>query len=73
VSFAPGAQEGILDIRAEVATDAKTGAEMEALQAAVQAALTVYDMCKSVDREMTIEELALVEKRGGKSGTWKRK
>jgi cyclic pyranopterin phosphate synthase len=73
VSFAPVAAEGILEIRTEVSTDARTGAEMEALQAAAQAALTVYDMCKAVDREMVIHDLALVEKRGGKSGTWKRK
>jgi cyclic pyranopterin phosphate synthase len=46
---------------------------MEALQAAAQAALVVYDMCKSVDRGMVVSEIALVEKRGGKSGLWKRK
>jgi cyclic pyranopterin phosphate synthase len=45
---------------------------MEALQAAAQAALTVYDMCKSVDRGMVIREIALLEKSGGKSGRWKR-
>jgi cyclic pyranopterin phosphate synthase len=45
---------------------------MEALVAATAAGLTVYDMCKAIDRGMTIEGVRLVEKRGGKSGTWKR-
>lgn len=50
----------------------KTGVEMEALTAASVAALTVYDMCKAVDRGMTIREVGLVEKLGGKSGHWVR-
>tara|TARA_R110000824_G_scaffold52692_4_gene146318 strand:+ start:256996 stop:257472 length:477 start_codon:yes stop_codon:yes gene_type:complete len=50
----------------------QTGVEMEALTAASIAALTVYDMCKAVDRGMTISQLQLVEKAGGKSGTWNR-
>jgi cyclic pyranopterin phosphate synthase len=45
---------------------------MEALMAVTVAALTVYDMCKSVDRTMTIEEVAIWEKSGGRSGTWRR-
>jgi len=73
LEFAADAERGVLSIRSEVAVRARTGAEMEALQAAAQAALTVYDMCKAVDRGMTISEIALVEKRGGKSGPWKRK
>ena len=47
----------------------QTGVEMEAMTAAAVAALTVYDMCKAVDRWMTIREVRLLEKRGGKSGT----
>lgn len=50
----------------------KTGVEMEALTAASVAALTIYDMCKAVDRGMCIREVALVSKEGGKSGSWRR-
>ncbi len=50
----------------------QTGVEMEALTAASIAALTIYDMCKAVDRGMTISELQLVQKAGGKSGAWNR-
>ena len=50
----------------------KTGVEMEALTAASVAALTVYDMCKAVDRGMSIAEVCLVRKEGGKSGLWRR-
>lgn len=50
----------------------KTGVEMEALTAASAAALTVYDMCKAVDRGMVIRDVRLVEKSGGKSGVWQR-
>lgn len=53
-------------------TTGPTGVEMEALIAASLAALTVYDMCKAVDRGMTIEEVCLVEKSGGRSGAWRR-
>ena len=66
-------EDGILTITAEVVVTAKTGAEMEALQAVSQAALTVYDMCKAVDRGMIIESIMLLEKSGGKSGLWKRR
>jgi len=55
-------------IQTEVATDAKTGVEMEALSAASGAALTLYDMCKSVTKGIIIERIRLLEKRGGKSG-----
>lgn len=51
---------------------ARTGVEMEALTAASVAALTIYDMCKAVDRGLTIEQIRLEEKQGGKSGHWKR-
>jgi cyclic pyranopterin phosphate synthase len=50
----------------------KTGVEMEALTAASVAALTIYDMCKAVDREMEIRSVGLLSKTGGKSGDWKR-
>jgi cyclic pyranopterin phosphate synthase len=57
---------------ATVETDGKTGVEMEALTAAAVASLTLYDMCKAVDRGMTVEGLGLLTKEGGKSGTWTR-
>ncbi|MCA1618019.1 MAG: cyclic pyranopterin monophosphate synthase MoaC [Acidobacteria bacterium] len=59
-------------IEAEAATTAQTGVEMEALTAAAVAALTVYDMCKAVEKGMTITEVRLEEKTGGKSGDWAR-
>ncbi len=61
-----------LRIEARVSVAAKTGVEMEALTAATIAALTVYDMCKSMDREMTIRDVSLLEKSGGRSGTFRR-
>ncbi len=60
-----------LIIRAEVVAFDRTGVEMEALTAASVAALTVYDMCKSLERGILIEEVALLEKSGGRSGNWK--
>jgi cyclic pyranopterin phosphate synthase len=63
--------EGVY-IEAEAATTARTGVEMEALTAASVAALTIYDMCKAVERGITITDVRLEEKTGGKSGTWKR-
>jgi cyclic pyranopterin phosphate synthase len=60
-------------LEAEAATTAQTGVEMEALTAAAVAALTVYDMCKAVEKGMTVTDVRLEEKTGGKSGTWKRK
>jgi cyclic pyranopterin phosphate synthase len=57
-----------LDIAATVKTTAQTGVEMEALTAVAVAALTVYDMCKAVDRAMRIDGIRLVRKSGGKSG-----
>jgi cyclic pyranopterin phosphate synthase len=59
-------------IASRVAVDGRTGVEMEALTAVAVAALTLYDMCKAVDRGMTIDAVGLVEKRGGRSGTWTR-
>jgi len=62
-----------IDIEATVKTAGQTGVEMEALTAVSAAALTVYDMCKAVDRGMVISDIMLIEKRGGKSGVYKRK
>jgi cyclic pyranopterin phosphate synthase len=59
-------------VEANVETVDRTGVEMEALHACAMAALTIYDMCKSADRGMTIGELALWEKTGGRSGTYRR-
>jgi len=64
--------DGAVRVTATVETDGKTGVEMEALTAAAVAALTLYDMCKAVDRGMTVDGLGLLEKEGGKSGTWTR-
>jgi cyclic pyranopterin phosphate synthase len=63
---------GELRIEAVVSVTDRTGAEMEALMAASVAALTVYDMCKAVDRSMHVAELALIEKSGGRSGDYRR-
>lgn len=60
-----------IEIRAVCLTQGQTGVEMEALTAASIAALTIYDMCKAVDRGMVIENLRLLEKTGGKSGEWR--
>jgi cyclic pyranopterin monophosphate synthase len=60
------------DIEARVRTTAQTGVEMEALTAVAVAALTIYDMVKAVDKDMVIGDIWLVEKRGGKSGTYER-
>lgn len=59
-----------IEITARVKSTGKTGVEMEALVAASVSALTIYDMCKSVDRAMTIAEIYLESKKGGKSGTY---
>ncbi len=70
VDFEP-VDEG-MRVTAVTETEAKTGVEMEALTAAAVASLTLYDMCKAVDRGMTIDEVALLRKEGGASGTWTR-
>jgi len=64
--------DNFVAIEAQVDTVDRTGVEMEALHACSVAALTIYDMCKSADKAMTIEGLALWEKTGGKSGPYKR-
>lgn len=66
------AKKGLLQIDATARTSAQTGVEMEALTAAAIAALTIYDMVKALERGIAIESLHLVEKSGGKSGSWKR-
>jgi len=70
VDIAPAGADR-LRITATVKTTGKTGVEMEALTAVSTAALTIYDMCKAVDRGMRIEGIRLLEKRGGKSGEWR--
>lgn len=70
VDFARASDGACLQISTECKVTGQTGVEMEALTAASVAALTVYDMCKSADRGMTIERIRLVHKSGGKSGTW---
>jgi len=59
-----------MDIEARVKTIGQTGVEMEALTAVSVAALTIYDMCKAMDKEMMLSDIMLIEKRGGKSGEW---
>jgi cyclic pyranopterin phosphate synthase len=65
-------EESHVEVETQVECVDRTGVEMEALTACAIAALTVYDMCKSIDRGMTIGELALWEKTGGRSGVWRR-
>lgn len=65
--------EDFIDIVSTVQVTAKTGVEMEALTAVSVAALTIYDMCKSVDREIVISDIRLTEKTGGASGRYRRK
>ena len=65
------ADDGTLAIESYCKVAAKTGVEMEALTAVSVAALTVYDMCKAMDRGMAIDNVRLVEKRGGRSGVWR--
>jgi len=70
VNFTIG--DDYVEVEAEVETVDRTGVEMEALTACAVAALTVYDMCKSADKSMVVGQLALWEKSGGSSGTWRR-
>jgi cyclic pyranopterin phosphate synthase len=72
VTFALDSRASTITVEARVRTVDKTGVEMEALTAAAVASLTVYDMVKAVDRGVTITNLRLIEKSGGKSGSWKR-
>ena len=68
VEVRPNQAEAAIEIEATVRTTGKTGVEMEALTAVSVAALTIYDMCKAVDRAMRITDIRLAEKRGGRSG-----
>ncbi len=68
----PNSDTSEIYCRATVETRGQTGVEMEALTAVQITLLTVYDMCKAVDRGMTMSQIRLVEKSGGKSGTWRR-
>ena len=70
VQFQPDARRSEVRIEARVKSTGKTGVEMEALMAAAAAALTIYDMCKAVDRGMIISDIKLMKKSGGKSGTY---
>ncbi len=72
VDFEPDEADSRLGIKVSVRAIDQTGVEMEALTAVSAAALTVYDMCKSYDREMTISGIQLLEKSGGKSGVYKK-
>ena len=67
------ARDDSIGITAKAKSTGKTGVEMEALVAVSVTALTIYDMCKALDREMTIAEIYLESKKGGKSGTYRRK
>jgi cyclic pyranopterin phosphate synthase len=66
------ADAGAVTLTAEARVTARTGVEMEAMTAAAVAALTVYDMVKGLERGVTVAEVALLEKSGGRSGTWRR-
>ncbi|ALB45028.1 MAG: cyclic pyranopterin monophosphate synthase MoaC [Clostridium beijerinckii] len=68
INFSIGEEE--IEIEATVSTVGKTGVEMEALTAVTTAALTIYDMCKAVDKDMVIENVRLIKKTGGKSGEY---
>lgn len=70
IELTPHNEPARVDIEATVRVSGKTGVEMEAMTAVAAAGLTIYDMCKAVDREMTIGDIRLVKKSGGKSGTF---
>jgi cyclic pyranopterin phosphate synthase len=72
IDFTPEPEHFAVAIEARVRTYARTGVEMEALTAAAVAALTIYDMCKAVDRGLIIQDLLLLEKSGGASGDYRR-
>ncbi len=71
--FEPDKDARCVHIEATVRTTGRTGVEMEALTAVAAAGLTIYDMCKAVDRAMTITDIRLIKKTGGKSGTFERR
>lgn len=73
ISFKFDTENSRIEVKAAAKTTGKTGIEMEALTAASIAALTIYDMCKAIDRGMVISDVMLLKKSGGKSGTFERK
>lgn len=73
VEFIPEVDKSRIRIDVEAKLAGRTGVEMEALTGVSVAALTIYDMCKAVDKDMVISDIRLIEKSGGKSGTYKRK
>jgi len=72
IDFSLDTEKNKIDIESRVKISGQTGVEMEALTAVSVAALTIYDMCKAVDKEMVISDIMLMEKRGGRSGVFKR-
>ena len=72
IELRPDPEGSRVAIEARVQAQARTGVEMEALVAVSAAGLTIYDMCKAIDRSMTLEAVRLVRKSGGKSGEWLR-
>lgn len=72
IDFTLDERAGTVGIQATASTVGRTGVEMEALTAVMAAALAIYDMCKAVDRGMTVERVRLVGKTGGRSGAWRR-
>lgn len=72
ITFDLDPKAGTIEVHAIVRCEGKTGVEMEAMTACAVAALTIYDMCKSAEKGITIDGLQLVRKSGGKSGTWER-
>jgi cyclic pyranopterin phosphate synthase len=72
ITFDIDAASGTIEVHAIVRCEGKTGVEMEAMTACAVASLTIYDMCKSAEKGITIDGLQLVRKSGGKGGTWER-
>lgn len=72
VELEPAREPARVEIRVRVRVEGRTGVEMEALTGVMTAALTIYDMCKAIDRGMTIDEVRLLSKSGGRSGEWVR-
>ncbi len=70
ISFEPDRNKSWVQVKATVRTTDRTGVEMEALTAVAAAGLTIYDMCKAVDRAMSVTDIRLLKKSGGKSGTF---
>ena len=73
MDFFPQEHRHCIKVQATAKLVGRTGVEMEALVAVATAALTIYDMCKAIDREMTVSDIQLLRKSGGKSGTFRRR